>query len=201
MGLMDRLFGKKAKETEQPPIVNNRRVEGRSFTTLVRKDGTSIDIMPVVDSMGNQTYDQVFNDRTNQMQLMPKFVINSPEVARFGKGNFTTVLIDINKDLLDTPQGADWIANKLLSGQRIQKVLQEYNGYAGGLSINQNGQITGKYIDEGIVNGLKLSKQQQWEAYQANQILRDEQAKAQAISNAEKYGVNIKTSHAEDLSL
>lgn len=201
MGLMDRLFGKKVKETEEPQALNNRKNNTMNFRTLQRRDGTSIDIMPVVDSMGNQTYDQVFNSRTNQMQLLPKFVINSPEIEKMGKGSFTTILMDINKDLLDSPEGAEWISNGLLSSQRIEKVINTYGGYAGGLAINENGQITGKYIDEGVVNGLKISKQQQWEVYQANQVHRDEQAKAQAIANAEKYGVNIKTSHAEDLSL
>ena len=201
MGLMDRLFGKKVKETEEPQALNNRKNNPMNFRTLQRRDGTSIDIMPVVDSMGNQTYDQVFNSRTNQMQLLPKFVINSPEIEKMGKGSFTTILMDINKDLLDSPEGAEWISNGLLSSQRIEKVINTYGGYAGGLAINENGQITGKYIDEGVVNGLKISKQQQWEVYQANQVHRDEQAKAQAIANAEKYGVNIKTSHAEDLSL
>lgn len=200
MGLMDRLFGKKEKETEQPPIVNDRRNNVMNFRTLQRRDGTSIDIMPVVDSMGNQTYDQVFNSRTNKMQLLPKFVINSSEVARLGKGNFTTILIDINKDLLDTPEGANWIANGLLSGQRIEKIIKDYNGYAGGLAINENGQITGKYRDEGIINGLKMTAQEKNAVYQKEQALRDEQATAQAIAKAKKYGVNIKTSHAEDLS-
>ena len=200
MGLMDRLFGKREKETEQPPIVNNRRNNVMNFRTLQRRDGTSIDIMPVVDSMGNQTYDQVFNSRTNKMQLLPKFVINSSEVARLGKGNFTTILMDINKDLLDTPEGANWIANGLLSGQRIEKIINDYNGYAGGLAINENGQITGKYKDEGIINGLKMTAQEKNAVYQKEQALRDEQATAQAIAKAEKYGVNIKTSHAEDLS-
>ena len=201
MGLMDRLFGKRDNQQEQQaPVVRNKN-NNMTFQTLQRRDGTSINIMPVVDSMGNQTYEQVFNDTTKQMQLMPKFIINSPELANISKGDFTTVLMDINKDILNTPEGADWVANGLLSGQRLQKVFNEYGGYAGGLSTNQFGQITGKYIDPGIVNGLKISKQQQWQEYQAGQADRDKQAKEQAIIDSQKYGVNIKTSHAEDLSI
>ena len=201
MGLMDRLFGKKDNQQEQQAPIENKRSNNINFQTLQRRDGTSINIMPVVDSMGNQTYEQVFNNATKQMQLMPKFIINSPELANIAKGDFTTVLMDINKDILNTPQGADWVANGLLSGQRLQKVFNEYGGYAGGLAMDQFGQITGKYIDPGIVNGLKMSKQQQWQEYQVEQTNRDKQATEQAIVTSQKYGVNIKTSHAEDLSI
>ena len=200
MGLMDRLLGRKENEVKQAPVEKSEN-NNMKFQTLQRRDGTSINIMPVVDKMGNQTYEQVFNERTKQMQLMPKFVVSSPEIARVKGADFTTILMDINKDALYTLQGADWVANGLLSGERISKVLNEYGGYAGGLSIDQNGQVTGKYIDPGIVNGLKVSKQQQWEEYQANQAVREAEYKNKIVADSEKQGVNIKTSHAEDLSL
>lgn len=206
MGLRDRLnelFGrnKKAKETQQPPIVNNRRNNAMNFRTLQRRDGTSIDIMPVLDTLGGQECKPVYNNRTHQGQHIAKFIICSPEVERLGKGNFTTILIDINKELLDSPEGADWIANGLLSSQRIEKVINEYNGYAGGLVRNENGQITGKYVDQGIIEWLGMDAQEKSKKYQKEQTLRDEQYKAKIKADAAKRGVNIKTSHAEDLSL
>ena len=200
MGVLDKLFGKKEKQQEQLPIENNQSNIAK-FQTLQRRDGTSIDIMPIVDRMGNQTYQQVFNSRTNQMQLMPRFTISSPELKEIVNGTFAPVLIDIDKEILNTPEGIDWVANSLLSSERIEKVFNGYSGYVGGLSIDQTGQITGKYIDQGIINGLKISKQQQWEEYQAKQAVLDEQDKNQKIADAKNHGVNIKTSHAEYLSL
>ena len=199
MGLMDRLLGRKENKVEQAPVEKSEN-NNMKFQTLQRRDGSKIDIMPVVDKMGNQTYEQVFNERTKQMQLMPKFVVSSPEIAKLKGADFTTILMDINKDALYTLQGADWVANALLSGERMSKVINEYGGYAGGLSIDQTGQITGKYIDPGIVNGLNISNKQRWEEYQANQAVRDKEDEAKIKANAEQKGVNIKTSHAEDLS-
>lgn len=201
MGLIDRLFGKKTKENEQPLMANNRRNNEMNFKKLQRRDGTSIDIMPVLDETGYQKYESVYNNRTHEGQYIAKFIISSQEVERLGKGNFITILMDVDENTLNTLEGVDWIANGLLSGQRIEKIINTYNGYAGGLTKNQNGQITGKYIDQGIVEWLKMDAQEKNEVRKKEQAIIDEKLKAEAIAKAEKQGINIKTSHAENLSL
>ena len=200
MGLIDKLLGRNEKQTEESKVANN---QGNSinFQTLQRRNGTSINIMPVLDKMGNQIYQQVFNNRTNELQLIPRFTISSPELRNFVNGDFAPVLIDIDKEILNTLEGAEWVANGLLSSERLEKVFNQYRGYAGGLTVDQNGQITGKYVDQGIIDGIKISKEQEWKEYQARQAVLDEKLKNQRIDEAKKYGVNIKTSHAEPLSL
>ena len=54
MGLMDRLLGRKENEVKQAPASTNKSAN-MNFQTLQRRDGSKIDIMPVVDKMGNQT--------------------------------------------------------------------------------------------------------------------------------------------------
>ena len=208
MGLRDRLksiFNRGSEQsgskTDMPPKANLQNKSNDSFKYFTRKDGTQIGIGPVLDSMGNQTYMQVLNARTGQMKCIPKFSIITPELRGIVNSDFCQVYMDIDPKMLEDPYYSKYIANEMLGAQRMSKVIKQYKGYVGGMSLDQNGNITQRYIEQGIVEGLDLSQKEQWEQYRQRIAQADEERNAEALKRASEHGVHYKTSYAEDLSI
>lgn len=51
-------------------------------TTFTREDGTTITVVPELDKLGNQLYEQVFNPSTGVFQCIPKYLIRCDELKQ-----------------------------------------------------------------------------------------------------------------------
>lgn len=203
MKWLDRIkqfFNRKNKVEALPEPRNNYTVENKMI--LNRADGTTIEISPALDRTGNQLYEQVFNDATQQIQYIPKFNIYSEELKSLVNSNILrhTILMDINPELLKNQYYADYIANQMLSQERMKKVVGEYENYAGGISFDENGGITGKYVDKGIIRTLSATKEERNRMIAEARLRSEEEDKRKVMEKAQNISLNIKESHAEDLS-
>lgn len=211
MSILERLknFFKGNKQKALPegqfdqPVYNNANYN--SFNSnrkvLTRQDGSKLEIEPILDSTGNQTYESVFNEKTHQFQAIPKYKIMSEELKQIVNPDLLnhTVLIDIDPSLLQNPNVCDFIANSLLSAKRMEKVVNEYGNYAGTFELNSQGKFE-KKIDLGIINTLNDTKANNARKVEEDRMRREQQQKEDILRNAQNKKVNIKTSHAEDLS-
>jgi len=203
MKLLDRIkqfFNRKNRIEALPEPQSNYIVENKMI--LNREDGTSIEISPVLDRTGNQQYEQVFNNRTQQMQYIPKYKIYSEELKELINPNILqhTILMDINPEMLKNEYYADYIANQMLSQERMSKVIKQYQSYAGGISLDENGQVRGRYVDDGIIQTLNATREENSRRVEEARINREEADRKEILEKAQNLSVNIKNSHAEDLS-
>lgn len=111
-----------------------------------------------------------------------------------------TILMDFDSNFLKNPNYQHYIINTLLAPERMSKIIGEYENYAGGITINASGNIEGKYIDKGIINGLTASRQENFARYQQEQAARKESDRESMQQQAANHSVHYKNSHAEDLS-
>ena len=203
MKIIDKLkemFSKIFNKEEQPKALPEANLTQNNIQTFYRDDGTTINISPILDKLGNQVYEQVLNHRTGQIQYMPKYNISSNELEGMIGCSMTSILMDVDSKLLQNPTYSHYISNVLLGTNRISKIINEYERYAGGIEMNESGDITGKYIDKGIIKGLTANRQENFAKYQEEQARRDAERQAEIIQQAQAHDVNIKTSHAEELS-
>lgn len=203
MKWLDRIkqfFNRKNKVETLPEAQSNYIVENKMI--LNRADGTTIEISPALDRTGNQLYEQVFNDATQQIQYIPKFNIYSEELRSLVDSNILqhTILMDINPEILKNQYYADYIANQMLSQERMKKVVGEYENYAGGISFDENGAVTGRYVDKGIIRTLNATKEERNRMMTEARLKKDEEYKREVMEKAQNTSLNIKESHAEDLS-
>lgn len=203
MSILDRiknLFNKNREALPKPQIQyeNNRNTPNNTYF-LPRRDGSTLEITPIYDNVGAgyPTYKQVKDSITKQMKLIPKFRIMHN--VSHGRTMQSEIFMDINPELLNNPKYADFIANEMLSEQRISKVLNEYGNYAGTITQSENG-ILGKAKEEWIINTLKREECKNAQQNQADRLDRENAYTKGILEDSQKYDVNYKTSHAEDLS-
>ena len=193
------MFSKIFNRDEQPKALPEAISTRYEMTTYYRDDGTSIGISPMLDKLGNQAYETVLNYRTGQLQYLPKYNICSEEINNIRGCNLTSIVMDVDSRLLQDPTYSNYIVNSFLGTDRIYKIFNEYEGYAGGISINERGEI-GRYIDQGIVQSLNAVRLQKNEIYEKEQEKRNEEWRLAVEEKAKNIPLHIKDSHAEELS-
>ena len=190
-----KIFNKKDEIKALPAATNIQNTHN-----FYREDGSNITISPVLDRTGNQLYEQVLNHRTGELQNIAKYSVYSPEMQQLTGSDIETILIDLDSKLLQDSNYSNYVVNTLLSPERISKIVNQYENYAGGISVNESGEITGKFVDNGIIKGLTASRQENFQRYQQEQAARDAAYRNEIRSNAANHSVEYKTNHAEDLS-
>lgn len=170
------------------------------INSYYRNDGSSISISPILDRTGNQVFEQVLNHRTGELQNIAKYCVCSPELKELTGLDMNTILMDFDSSFLQNPDYQNYIANTLLAPERMAKIIGQYENYAGGITLDESGNIEGKYIDKGIINGLTASRQENFARYQQEQSSRDASYVESRRQEAANLTVNYKDSHAEDLS-
>lgn len=162
MGLLDKLFRRDSNPQTTQPSQTINTLPQTNYYHLQRDDGTTVSIAPETDSMGYQLYSQIYNPTTNQLQTIPRFWVISDELRALSiHPNLVheSLLIDIDPNILQNPYYASQVANTLLNADRMQKIMRQYHKYVGGLEYDQNGYVTGKYVDQGIINSLGMDAQ------------------------------------------
>lgn len=197
MNILDRIknFLKKTEgEVEQSQAVNTN-INLPNSHILPRADGSTLEIAPELDKMGNPTYEQVYNRRTKAIQAIPKFRVSSSNELMMQGVLSKVILMDIDPQLLNNPQYADFIANEMLSAKRMEKVIEEYGNYAGTIRTDSNGRLM-KMKDEGIISSLKATNLEN-----AKRIEEDRKVAHKLEADAIRANsANTRTSRAENLS-
>ena len=193
--LWNNIFHKNPETKALPEAKNNQ-----SINSFYRDDGSSISITPILDRAGNQVFEQILNHRTGELQNIPKYCVCSPELRDLTGSDMKTILMDFDSSYLQNPDYQNYIVNTLLAPERMSKIIGQYESYAGGITIDESGNIDGKYIDNGIINGLTASRQENFARYQQEQLSRDQSHRESVSQQAAYHSVNYKNSHAEDLS-
>lgn len=199
MKFFDKIFRKRLENnsTQLPTAYNVEPRRKAKEYNITREDGECVTIKPVLDKVGNQFYEQVFNSRTQQMQSIPRFIIMAEELKRLigPQALGLSVLIDINPKDLDNPEFGEYIVNKMLNSDRMSKVINQYHNYVGCVMAHENG-VYEKIVDYGIINTLASNKQKYYSDYERRITEEMEKMKKQAQSMP----VHYKTCHASDLS-
>ena len=193
--IWNKIFNKKDEIKALPESTNIQTTH-----SFYREDGSNIMISPVLDRTGNQVYEQVLNHRTGELQNIAKYSVCSPEMQELTGSDIKTILIDLDSKLLQDSNYSNYVVNTLLSPDRLSKIVNQYENYAGGISVDESGEITGKFVDKGIIKGLTASRQENFQKYQQEQAARDAAYKDEIRANAANHSVEYKTNHAEDLS-
>jgi len=185
-----------------PEGQTNQRDSKNEDIIIQRRDGSSITLRPRFDKVGEQALKPVFNAKTGEMQYTYEYTIEDKALANaktIHGASFATILMDIDANLLKDPTYNYYIADILLEPERITEIIDSNEHYAGGLNIGDKGQILGYHCDDGVIQGLNASRN---ELFNANHE-RSEAAIAEMNKQQQEYqdrkGVNIKTSHAEQL--
>ena len=189
------LFHKKPEIQALPEGTTNQFINN-----FYREDGSCVSIQPILDRTGNQVFEQVLNHRTGELQNIAKYCVSSPEFKQLTGYDMRTILMDFNSSFLQNPDYKNYIVNTLLAPERMGKIISQYENYAGGITLDESGNIAGKYIDQGIINGLTASRRENFARYQQEQAKRDEAYKQSIKEQAENTPTHYKTSHVKDLS-
>lgn len=173
----------------------------RTSYKITRADGTELEIWPQLDRLGNQIYEQVYNSRTNQMQCIPKFTIYADELKDLLHSQILScpVLIDMDPNLLKNQECLQYIANNMLNKERMQKVINQYKGYAGILEVDSNFRYD-KKIDMGIIETKTKTKEEYDRMLMKAWEKRDMEEEKRIREESKNLTTHYKTSHAEDLT-
>ena len=149
-------------EGRQENIANSKNIQSY---ILPRNDGSIVEIEPRLDKLGNIAYKSIHNSRTGHEDLIPMYSIRCPELQKPINGkqpliDSANIYMDIDPGLLKFPYYAEYIANNILNSKRIPKIIGQYQKYAGGITMDANGIITGKYVDQGIIDSLTYTNQE-----------------------------------------
>lgn len=185
MGFLDKFFNKKKEEKS---VANN-------YINIPRNNGSMLHIKPNLDQEGNHVSRAIQDELGKNIANIPEYSVY--EQRENGEFVIHKILIEMQKEFLDVPYYAEYIANALLSEERLHgKVLGDYNGYAGFFNLDENGQITGRSIRAEVVKALNVEK-----INEHDDKIRADEALEQALRDEIRgKTVHVKGDHAERLS-
>lgn len=196
MGFFSKLFSRKKENTRQTEHPNNYPVDQYGFTNITREDGTTLNIKPLLDRDGNQSYQTIIDERTGEQIPIPQYVIM--QTNEFGGFKQDKVLMELTAKALQDPQYANYIANHMLNTPNLDKVLNEQHGYVGGVQTRDN-EIVRTAVRLGIVDTLEKQHEEENTKKLLETIRGMDEDKYRIYQNAKNHEVHIKTSHAERL--
>ena len=105
-----------------------------------RDDGSTLSIIPRMQLNGEQEYETIKNELTGNITQIPVYTVvneNSQEGAQILAHK---ILLDITVEQLQNFQQDEihFFSNDLLSKERIERVVNQLEGYAGGIYRNQS---------------------------------------------------------------
>lgn len=192
-------FGK-YKTKVLPEIQSETNIYSDDNTiTLTRMDGSQFMLKPICDRTGNQCFKEVIHYRTGESHLIPEFSIIDENLkdAQTNQGSdISKILMEIDFEQLRNNEEYQYqVANYLLPSARVNQIVDEYENYAGSVSLNQEGKLQSKFSTN-IVKGLQNARQMN---QMRSEMRREQEENARAeniYANAKNLKTNIKTSHA-----
>lgn len=111
-----------------------------------RDDGSTLSIIPVMQLNGEQKYKTIRNELTGNMTQIPVYTVVNENYKDGAQMLAHCILLDITVEQLQNFRQDEihFFSNDLLSKERIEKVIKQYEGYAGGMYRDQNTRNTYK---------------------------------------------------------
>ena len=139
-------------------------------TYTMQKDNKKISIFPLVDDNNVISQEPIYDRNGNFIRYLSKFRYIQTDNLNNQCMSFN-ILIDLDINLYNHDINyRNAIYSKLLSPNRISKIHNEYNKYAGGLYFDPKTHKYSKYIDPQILDGLdykrKLEEQKSSSSFQ-----------------------------------
>ena len=142
--------------------------ENNQTICLTREDGTSITITPRYGRGNVPICKTVVDKYSGQIHQIPEYTIEDDAIkeTQLARGSdMTKILMEINyEELLNNEEYRYQMANVLLSQQRLVQAIDETNGYAGGMRMDQEGKPV-PTRNSGIALYLQASQEEQNEMY------------------------------------
>lgn len=160
------------------------------------KNNKQLSIFPLVDNNNVLSQEPIYDKYGNYIKNLTNFRYveidnNTQEFKQFN------ILVDLDLNLYNNDINyRNAIYSKLLSFNRIPKICNEYNRYAGGLYFNRKTNQYEKYVEKTILDSLEYKQQLR---YQKNSTVA--KTKRQAfLREISARSVHYKDSHAEVLT-
>lgn len=105
-----------------------------------RDDGSTLSLIPRMLQNGKQECETIINEKTGNMVKIPVYTVINENHQQGAQILAHRILLDINIEQLKSFQQDEiqFFANDLLSKERIERVVNQYEKYAGGMYRNQN---------------------------------------------------------------
>ena len=109
-----------------------------------RDDGSTLSLIPRMLQNGEQEYETIRNELTGNMIQIPVYTVVNENSQQGAQILAHKILLDITVEQLQNFQQDEihFFANDLLSKERIEKVVNQYEGYAGGMYREQHTRNT-----------------------------------------------------------
>ena len=109
-----------------------------------RDDGSTLSLIPRMLQNGEQEYETIRNELTGNMAQIPVYTVVNENSQQGAQILAHKILLDITVEQLQNFQQDEihFFANDLLSKERIEKVVNQYEGYAGGMYREQHTRNT-----------------------------------------------------------
>ena len=109
-----------------------------------RDDGSTLSLIPRMLQNGEQEYETIRNELTGNMIQIPVYTVVNENSQQGAQILAHKILLDITVEQLKNFQQDEihFFANDLLSKGRIEKVVNQYEGYAGGMYREQHTRNT-----------------------------------------------------------
>lgn len=164
------------------------------YTTQI--NNKQLSIFPLVDNNNVLSQEPIYDKFGNFIKYLSNFRyvetdINTKEFREFN------VLVDLDINLYNTDINyRTAIYSKLLSFNRIGKIYNEYNRYAGGLYFDSSTNQYEKYVEQEILDSLNYKQQ----IKEQNRLFTFERQRQAFFRRTVARPVHIKNSHAEVLT-
>lgn len=117
-------------------VEKSKSIENLKFQ---REDGSILTLIPTMQPNGEQAYEMIENEMTGKKNFIPIYTIINEQNEQGAQILGNKILLDMNLDRIKNlqPDELKFFSNVLLSEERINRVINQYEGYAGGMYRDQ----------------------------------------------------------------
>lgn len=146
-----RRFKKKENE-QQKLLISGKNSNGRTWREELveksksienlrfqRNDGSILTLIPRIQENGEQACDVIKNEFSGVINSIPVYTIMCEQNGQGAQILGNKILLDMNLERIKSlnPDELDFFSNVLLSKSRVDKIINQYEGYAGGMYREQ----------------------------------------------------------------
>ncbi len=124
-------------------VEKSKGIENLKFQ---RNDGSILTLIPIIQENGKQACDVIKNEFSGVINSIPVYTIMCEENGQGAQILGNKILLDMNLDRIRSlnPDELDFFSNVLLGKGRVEKIINQYEGYAGGMYRDQETRKTKK---------------------------------------------------------
>lgn len=122
------------------------------------KNNYSFSVSPLVDDNNTLHQEPIYDRNGNLIRYLSSFRCSQIDNITKQFESFN-ILVDLDINLYNTDINyKNTLYSRLISYDRIKKIINQYNGYAGGLYWNESTHEYEKYIDARILDSINYQK-------------------------------------------